>query len=123
MLSGKKENIEISFNPNMKTDKISGEIKSKLSIHFDHPYVQFVQCVGKVCFPNLELSKTEIDFGSILNFTQKKISIKMKNTSVMPVEYEWKFSYQNNFDDDPSSNIILNDVFDILPLNGTLQKG
>jgi len=27
----------------------------------------------------------------------------MKNTSVMPVEYEWKFSEQDIFDDDPSS--------------------
>ena len=42
-------------------------------------------------FPNIELSESEVDFGSILNFTDKMVQIEMRNVSVMPIEYCWKF--------------------------------
>jgi hydrocephalus-inducing protein len=47
--------------------------------------------MGEVCFPNLKLETTIVNFGAILNDTTKKISIFMKNVSEMPVTYEWAF--------------------------------
>jgi len=47
----------------------------------------------------------------------------MKNTSVMPIEYEWKFSSETKFEVQDGVEFQLNDIFDILPLNGTLNPG
>ena len=57
LFPGKTDFFIVSFNPKLKLDKMSGEIKSKLSVnHTDHPYVQVVNCTGVVNFPNVELS-------------------------------------------------------------------
>lgn len=48
----------------------------------------------------------------------------VKNISVMSIFYEWKFAEP---DDEKSikafKNVAINEVFDILPLNGTLEAG
>jgi hypothetical protein len=87
--------------------------------HTDHPHFELVDISAEFCFPNIELEKTKIDFGCILNHTSKKISITMKNISVMPITYVWKFAepdIHSNYDD-----VAINEVFDILPLNGELE--
>jgi hypothetical protein len=45
----------------------------------------------------------------------------MKNISVMPITYVWKFAEPE--DDMEYSEIAMNEVFDILPLNGELEPG
>jgi hypothetical protein len=40
LFPGKTDSFIVSFNPKLKLDKMSGEIKSKLSVnHTDHPHV------------------------------------------------------------------------------------
>ena len=97
--------------------------------------------VGILAFPNLQLETNVINFGSILNETSKKIIITMKNISEMPLNYEWNFvedqingenvggedtkkmSRRKSIKDGEENaveNFPINEVFDILPLNGNL---
>jgi hydrocephalus-inducing protein len=71
---------------------VSGQQLGKIQIiHSEHPHREFVELVGEVCFPNIRLEQTLINFGSILNDTSKKIVISMENVSEMPIFYEWTF--------------------------------
>lgn len=51
-----------------------------------------------------------------MNDTSKKTFIEMKNISEIPVDYEWYF-----LDDGIDRKIPINEVFDILPLRGTIE--
>lgn len=72
-----------------------------------------------------------INFGAILNDTTKKISMLMKNISLMPVTYEWAFLEEEIIGEEEKMNISsnslfpgsvpINEVFDILPLSGVLE--
>lgn len=53
-----------------------------------------------------------------MNDTSKKQMIVMKNNGEIDVEYEWFF-----VDDGIKRDIPLNEVFDILPLRGVIEKG
>ena len=93
LLPGKLLSFEVDFDPNKKLDRISGSISGNLIVeHKNHPNKDILKLVGIVNFPNLELEKTKIDFGCILNHTQKKIKMNMRNSGIMPVKYEWKFA-------------------------------
>jgi len=59
----------------------------------------------------------------VLNDTSKKIYMKMTNVSEMNVEYEWSFLDENKIAEDDDQNIPINEIFDILPLNGVLEPG
>jgi hypothetical protein len=43
------------------------------------------------------MSTQNVDFGSILDFTEKTYTMTMKNTSKMPIEYTWKFAEDAKF--------------------------
>lgn len=45
----------------------------------------------QVNFPNLDFSKTEIEFGCILNDTEVAQFVDITNSSPMPVTYRWSF--------------------------------
>lgn len=62
----------------------------------------------------------EINFGAVMNDTIRKTALTMKNVSVMPVNYQWFFIETG---DTGHSDIPLNEVFDILPLRGTIEPG
>ena len=146
LLPGKTSSVKVDFDPGLKYDRVSDKIKSKLQvIHVDHPHKEFVELIGEVCFPNLEFSRRTIDFGSILNDTSKRITIQITNISEMPLYYEWSFvdeevvrekkiDDQDLLEDDPKNkknaregaerNVIpINEIFDILPMNGSLAPG
>ena len=40
-------------------------------------------------FPNVEIETTSVDFGFIVNETTKRIPLRMKNSSCVPVNYSW----------------------------------
>ena len=119
MLSGKKAIIRIDFDPTLKKDKISGQISDKIWIkHFKHPKNESFPLNAEFFYPNLAISAEEIDFGAVMNDTIKKYALTMKNTSLMPLNYCWYFAEQV---DSESSETPLNEVFDILPLRGTIE--
>lgn len=97
LLPGKIMTIDVDFDPAKKVDRISGSISGNLIIeHNLHPNRDMLKLVGEVNFPNLDfdmdIEKDKIDFGCILNHTQKKIKMRMRNSGIMNVFYEWKFA-------------------------------
>ena len=50
-----------------------------------------ITLTAEVNFPNIEFSKADVDFGTILNDTDSAIAISMKNKSPLPVEFQWWF--------------------------------
>ena len=146
LLPGKTTTLKVDFDPGLKYDRVSDKIKSKLQvIHVDHPFKQAVDLVGEVCFPNLKFERNAINFGSILNDTSKRVTIQIQNISEMPLYYEWSFvdeevvrerraDEKSMIEDDPKKkrkgregaerNVVpINEIFDILPMNGTLAPG
>ncbi|EGR28756.1 hypothetical protein IMG5_169530, partial [Ichthyophthirius multifiliis] len=123
---GEKEIIRVDFDPGYKVDRVSGEQLGKLTItHQDHPHKDTIDLVGEVCFPNIKLEQTSINFGAILNETSKKMLVNMQNTSEMSLYYDWTFledelKYNKQ---DGILTIPINEVFDILPLSGYLEAG
>jgi len=133
MQPGEKASLQVDFDPSYKVDKISGDQFSRLTIiHQNHPYKDGVDLVGAVCFPNLRLDQTSVNFGSILSDTSKKVLIDICNVSAIALDYSWSF-----LEDEVSSSLIdeeidettvaperpkipINEVFDVLPLSGHL---
>lgn len=50
---------------------------------------------GEVFFPNLQLEKTVVDFGCILNNTEATRFLNITNNSPLPVSYRWSFVIDN----------------------------
>jgi hypothetical protein len=131
----KTEVIEIEFDPGMWQERVSEDITRKLSISHDgHPHKDFVQLCGEVCFPNLKIMPPDIHFGCILNDTSKKKYLDLTNISQMPVSYEWSFLEEEtaSLSSRPieekkkgkkKKKLPINEVFDILPVSGTLGCG
>ena len=89
---GQSESLRVDFDPGHKYDKTSGQALQKLQIiHQDHPQKDNIELIGEVCFPNLRIETTKVDFGCILNDTTKKGYVKMTNSSILDVIYEWNF--------------------------------
>lgn len=53
-----------------------------------------------------------------MNDTSKKKCVLLENAGEVPVEYEWFF-----VDDGKKHAVPINEVFDILPLRGTIEPG
>jgi hydrocephalus-inducing protein len=116
----KKVTARLDFDPNYNTSKRSCVEPRQLKVkHSKHPFVEAIDVIGMFNFPNLELETHEINFGSVLNDTSKKILMKMKNVSKMNVEYMWSFLDEESREG--KDTIPINEIFDILPLNGTLE--
>ena len=142
LLPGKTATVKVEFDPGFISDRISKDIPQKLVVeHIDHPWRQHVDLLGVLCFPNVKLSSDMVYFGSILSETSQKRYLTMKNTSVMPINYEWSFLEEEllgksaddtlsveNSNKKPKKDagstktmIPINEIFDILPLSGHLQ--
>lgn len=58
----------------------------------EHPHIDIIPVQAEVEYPNVELGKSSIDFGYIVNETTKCMSLTLRNTSSLPVAYEWYLS-------------------------------
>ncbi|RHY53725.1 hypothetical protein DYB38_002829 [Aphanomyces astaci] len=118
--------LNVEFYPGYKDDHISRSINGKLVTSYSgHPQKDTMELKGDICFPNLEFEYSRIDFGSILNDTQKALSVKVTNISQVATAFHWVF-----IEDEKESRaaatakrpyIPINQVFDILPIRGVLQ--
>lgn len=132
---GQSESLRVDFDPGHKYDRISGKALQKLQIiHQDHPQKDNIELIGEVCFPNVKLEATVVDFGCILNDTTKKIYMKMTNNSILDVNYDWAFVEEVVVDDhrlaldssrENASTVdsAVNQYYDILPVMGHLAPG
>jgi hydrocephalus-inducing protein len=118
-LPKRTETIRISFNPNIYDAKISTKVQESLYIRYNgHPKNQKLDVFAEFCYPNIKLEKSEIDFGTVMNDTSKKQTLKIFNDSEINVQYEWFF-----LEDENHRDVKVNEVFDILPLRGVIEPG
>jgi hydrocephalus-inducing protein len=123
--------VVLSFDPNRKdrNDRNCQKVNGKLKIEYDdHPHKDFVDLNGEVNFPNLDLDEKVLDFGAILNETSKQLTLTMTNNEVLAVNYKWAFVDLNDDAGNKSVSIrgvdvAINQVFDILPIQGRLEPG
>ncbi|OQR81932.1 hydrocephalus-inducing protein, partial [Thraustotheca clavata] len=125
-----KESVELNveFYPGYKDDHMSRSINGKLVISYTgHPQKDSLDLRGEIGFPNLEFEYSKIDFGTILNDTQKSMHVKVTNVSKVPTVFHWVF-----IEDEKEARAIattkrpyipVNQVFDILPIRGALEPG
>jgi len=130
--------VNVVFNAGFKPDKTSATVQNKLSIAYaDTPYKDTVELLGEVNFPNLELSTSAIQFGSVLNDTTKRVSMSVTNTSKVDCVYNWVFAEDAEQGaavaatgkkaakeaTQADGKIRASQVFDILPVCGMLKPG
>ena len=140
LIPGRSAVLKIDFDPSLKADRVSGFSRNKLQIvHVDHPQRDYINLLGEVCFPNLKVESNLINFGSIMNETSKTISLNIQNVGEMPLTYDWSFLEGQIYRERTAEEALevmsskgrrrekdtfsINEVFDILPMNGTLKPG
>ncbi|KAJ1558923.1 hypothetical protein HK096_003058, partial [Nowakowskiella sp. JEL0078] len=112
----------VTFDPSSNVDRVSCKEQKKLVISYqEHHQRDVIELYSEVSFPNLYFNNTKIDFGCILQETEQRKSFTMTNNSNLPVEYFWSFLDDLSFQH--SSNIPINQVFDIQPISGILLPG
>ena len=125
------DSVIIKFDPsvNKEKKKIDNIYEDLIIQHTNHETTDKVELWATIQFPNLEINKKIIDFGYLLNDTYQKRTIELDNKSEMKVEYEFLLledpnSYEvvNNKKKE-GKKIPLNEVFSIVPMNGSLAKG
>ncbi|XP_061217731.1 hydrocephalus-inducing protein homolog isoform X3 [Neopsephotus bourkii] len=90
--TGEELHLCIRFNPAYGEDLSSRVVEKALKIQFlEHPHQEQVTVRGEVCFPNLLIPTTAVDFGCILNDTEDVRYVKMTNCSPLLVRYHWSF--------------------------------
>ena len=143
LVPGEKRSIQIEFDPSIVDDRMCKTIFSHLEFIYDKdkggigkPNYMFL-LEGELSYPNLQISPTELDFKCVLINTSKKEYLRLKNANELPVQYHWEFLEEiiEEIKEEPEeeqkkivkksskSKIPINDLFDILPINGVLQPG
>lgn len=85
--------LYILFDPTYNLDFNSWKIEKILKIEMvrGHPHVECITLQGEVNSPNLQIQPSTLEFGCILAGTKQKRSVKMTNSSSLPVKYHWSF--------------------------------
>ncbi|KAF4028176.1 ASH domain-containing protein [Phytophthora infestans] len=123
---GEKVALHVEFYPGFKDDHTCRVINGKVLVSYTgHPQKDSVELIGDISFPNLSFGMTKIDFGCTLNDTQKSIIMNVTNVSKVDTSFRWVF-----IEDEKEAlssatakkpYIPINQVFDILPIRGTLK--
>ncbi|NWH50429.1 HYDIN protein, partial [Fregata magnificens] len=94
---GEELHLSIRFNPAYEEDLNIWVAEKVLKIQFlEHPHEERVAVRGEVCFPNLHIQSTALDFGCILNDTEDVRYVEMTNCSPLLVQYHWSFLTDNH---------------------------
>ena len=87
---GATERVVVAFDHSHKSDRLSAIVQAYLTATFaNHPAAVKLPLVGQFCFPNVTFDQNVVDFGCILNDTNKRNVLTVTNSSVIPVHYEW----------------------------------
>ncbi|XP_065519829.1 hydrocephalus-inducing protein homolog, partial [Lathamus discolor] len=127
--TGEELQLCIGFNPAYEEDLLIRAAEKALKIKFlEHPHEEQVTVRGEVCFPNLQIQSTAVDFGCILNDSKDVRYMEMTNCSALVVQYHWAFLKDSQvnpvrFMETEPLALGVEEVFDILPLHGELQPG
>ncbi|XP_065519826.1 hydrocephalus-inducing protein-like, partial [Lathamus discolor] len=127
--TGEELQLCIGFNPAYEEDLLIRAAEKALKIKFlEHPHEEQVTVRGEVCFPNLQIQSTAVDFGCILNDSKDVRYMEMTNCSPLVVQYHWAFLKDSQvnpvrFMETEPLALGVEEVFNILPLHGELQPG
>lgn len=127
--------IIVDFDPLYKEDSTSHLVEKQLVVNYrGHPQKDVIPLRAKISFPNLEFNKEIINFGCILNDTQKSIRLKIKNWSELDASYSWIFLEESDTVSSTgaqskvstktrSSHLPASQVFDVRPIRSVLKAG
>jgi hydrocephalus-inducing protein len=111
--------INVFFDPNYAGDKQSDTIKQKLVLTYkEHPQKDAIDLFGAINFPNISLDSNKVDFGAVLNGSEKRQSLVMTNSSKIDADFSWSFVVAGQEELERISSL-----FDVLPFRGTLKPG
>ena len=118
----------MDFDPNYMVNKTCDVNKQKLTITYsEHPQKDTIDLIGEVVFPNLKFNVRHLDFGAILNGTQKSMLLHMSNPFPLAVDYQWMLVDEMNdveyVNDGMKVKVPMGQIFDILPIAGRLDSG
>lgn len=60
-------------------------------MHKDHPQRDTLELVSDIHYPNLVFETQEVDFGAVLNDTERRVIVEATNPSTVPVRFQWVF--------------------------------
>ncbi|CAM6101477.1 unnamed protein product [Calypogeia fissa] len=125
--------VDVILDWQRPKDKLSHSFASKIVVHYrDTPRKDYVPLAAEVHFPNLQIEANKIEFGCVIENTSKRVQLKISNTSILEVQYCWAFIDKYGIDINTTSagiqendgyKIPTNQIFDILPIRGTLLPG
>nr|CCA18905.1 PREDICTED: similar to hydrocephalus inducing putati [Albugo laibachii Nc14] len=111
--------------PGFKDDFLSRLVASKISIsYWEHPKRDVIDLEAEIHFPNLSFEAHLIDFGCIINETQKTQKIRIINASQVTARYDWVFIEDDELDNPTAARkapISARKAFNVVPASGALQ--
>jgi hydrocephalus-inducing protein len=110
--------VVVRYDPMFMQSVISRRDAGTLRLSYDeHPQVDVIPLSTVVSFPNLALSKEQVDFGSIVMERATTRTITMTNPSPMESRFEWFF------ESDDANVQSIEQIFDIMPSSGVVAPG
>lgn len=111
--------------PGFKDDFISRNVAGKISIsYWGHPKRDIIDLEAEINFPNLSFETELIDFGCIINETQKTQTLRVTNGSQVTARYDWVYIEDESHDTfiaDKKTRIPASKAFNVVPASGSLQ--
>ena len=90
--------MDVEFDPRYRDDKTSSVIEKAISISYrGHNQKDSIKLNGEVVFPNLKFETNTINFGAILNETEKRVKCKVTNCRklyALIVGYSWRMTFE-----------------------------
>ena len=129
--------ITVEFDPLYRDDKLSHVVEKSLGISYrGHPQKDSISLKGEIVFPNLKFEDMTVNFGCVLNETEKRIKLKVTNWSKVDTFYNWTFmevdqpKVKRTVKGGAAAAVVAaammippNQVFDILPVQTLLKPG
>lgn len=89
---GEQVSIILEFDPYYRDDRLSHEVEKGLTVVYKgHPQKDHLSLKGSIVFPNLKFDESVVQFGCILNDTEKRYKTRVTNCSQIDAAYEWTF--------------------------------
>jgi len=127
--------ISVEFDPLFRDEKESCIVDKLMVIQYrGHSQRDSIRLTGEVVYPNIKFESMTVNFGCILNETEKKIRLNLTNSSKVVVSYNWQFM-ENDIPNKSAKggrsrsmstlqvSLPPNQGFDILPIRSVLQPG
>lgn len=111
--------VNIKFDPVYAGDRLSRTVHQKLNIVYeDHPQRDSIDLHAAIDFPNLVIDSDIVDFGAVMNNTEQRRILSIRNVGKIEADFHWKFELEHNDAIAHSAN-----SFDVVPNRGIIHPG